>query len=84
MSFDIFDAVCKSWTWPQKLQKLVERDLPKCESHAEELKAEVNKAKGHGINCKPELLIALRVLEDSISVLLSIYCTSPISGFAAA
>lgn len=28
----------------KKLQKLVERDLPKCESHAEELKAEVNKA----------------------------------------
>ena len=53
MSFD----VCKSWTWPQKLEKLVERDLPKCESHAEELKKDVNKAKEQGIfHCK--LLIA--------------------------
>ena len=55
MSFDIFD-VCKSWTRPQKLQKLVERDLPKCESHSEELKAEVNKAKGHGIKLQARAL----------------------------
>lgn len=36
--------VCNTCIFPQTLENLVQRDLPKCESQAESLKKDMNKA----------------------------------------